>query len=302
MFQSIANDFRYAWNRPNSGLQRLIMVNVIVFLVINILWLFSSDALFAEIIRFIALPVDLKETIWKPWTVVSSFFAHHGFSHILWNMLFLYWFGMLIRDYLGNDKLISLYFLGGLAGTIGVLVLFNLVPSFAARAEGIALGASAAVFAISVAAATLMPDHAFHLIFIGPVKIKYIVAIHVFFAVIGLKGNNVGGEVAHLSGAFVGYLYVRQLQQGNDMGAWVIRTLSFFQSFFVRQPKIKVSYKKNTSSGRRSATQSRSTRGTSNAKNASQEEIDAILDKISEKGYESLTKEEKQKLFNASKK
>ncbi|MDN5212539.1 rhomboid family intramembrane serine protease [Fulvivirgaceae bacterium BMA12] len=293
MFKSIVDDFRYAWNRPNNGLQRIIIINALVFIIVNLVQLFASQSTASFIIQNIILPTKFDEVILKPWTLVTSFYTHEGFGHIFWNMIFFYWFGKLIFEYLGNTKLINLYILGGLAGSISVLILFNLVPKFAELSGGYALGASAAVFAVSTAAATLLPDFSFHLFFIGPVKIKYIVGIQIFLALIGLKGHNVGGEVAHLAGAFIGYFYISQMQKGRDLGGWLNALGTFFKSFFVKQSNIKVSYKRK--SGKKASKKS-SPKGKSAA---SQDEIDAILDKINASGYESLTKEEKQKLFNA---
>ena len=163
------------------------------------------------------------------------------------------------------------------------------------------VGASAAVYAITVAAATLSPNYTFYLLFLGPVKIKYIAAVAIFLSFLGSVGTNAGGDIAHLGGAFIGYLYVKQLQNGNDIGAWVIRFMDFVQSFFKRPSNIKVTHR----SEKAKTVKSRPVRKSSakkGAEEASQEQIDAILDKISQSGYESLSKEEKQQLFNASKK
>jgi len=163
------------------------------------------------------------------------------------------------------------------------------------------LGASASVYAVVVGAATFMPNYTFFLLLIGPVKIKYIAIFYVFLSFAQTIGDNAGGNLAHLGGALIGFIFITQLRKGNDWGAPVYATLTFFSKLFTRKPKIKVSHKRSAS---RPASSSSSHRSTAPKKevNPDQKEIDAILDKISEKGYESLTKEEKQKLFNASKK
>jgi len=213
-------------------------------------------------------------------------------------MLMLYWFGRLIVEYLGNQKLINLYILGALAGGTIYLLVHNLIPYYQER-YGVMVGASAAVYAIAIAAATLVPNYTFHLVFIGPVKIKYIAGFGILLSFLGTVGGNAGGNIAHLGGAFIGYIYIKQLQSGNDWGNWVSRIMMFFKSFFVKQSKIKVSHKK-TKAQRKSSTNSNTSSTAANLFN--QAEIDAILDKISQSGYESLSTEEKQKLFNASKK
>jgi hypothetical protein len=221
-----------------------------------------------------------------------------GIFHILFNMLVLYWFGRLITEYIGSPKVVNLYVLGTIAGGLLYLFFYNVVPVFAERASmvGGMVGASAAVYAIMVAAAVLLPDYEFNLIFIGPVKIKWIVAIYIFISFLGSTGANAGGNIAHLGGAFIGYLYIVQLKAGNDFGRPVQITIDFFKGLFKNDPKIKVSYKEPKST-KKSKPQS-----SNSSANPNQEEIDAILDKIAESGYDNLSKEEKQKLFKASQK
>jgi hypothetical protein len=166
------------------------------------------------------------------------------------------------------------------------------------------LGASAGVSAIIVGAAALLPNHSFVLLFIGPVKIKYIALFYVIFkSFAGLDGPNAGGELAHLGGAAIGYLYISQLRRGRDIGAWLTAIFDGLVKLFHR-PRIRVSHRREktySTSYTQSKSSYRQATAPANSK-ISQDEIDAILDKISEKGYESLSKEEKQKLFNASKK
>ncbi len=154
------------------------------------------------------------------------------------------------------------------------------------------IGASAAVYAIVVATATLIPDYTFFLLFIGPIRIKYIAAFYIFISFLGSVGDNAGGNIAHLGGALMGFIYIKQLQAGVNWGSWVTVTLDWFKGLFTAKPKVKVTYRKQYSESQRPKAKS----------SVSQDEIDAILDKISDGGYESLTKEEKEKLFNASKK
>jgi hypothetical protein len=156
------------------------------------------------------------------------------------------------------------------------------------------VGASAAVYAMTVAAATLMPNYSFHLLFFGPVRIKYIALFYIIISFMGSVGGNAGGNIAHLGGALIGYVYIKQLQSGNDIGKWVIGLMDFFKSFFTKQSNIKVTHKSNRATSRGSSKNTNS--------QPEQAEIDSILDKISQSGYESLSQAEKQKLFNASKK
>lgn len=308
MTNSILDDFRNAWNKPNNAPAQLIIINVVIFLFLGVLSVFSRiggfGSFFDVIYSQFSIPPLLSDFVIRPWTLITYAFAHSlsGIFHILFNMLVFYWFSRLVLEYLGNQKVISIYIVGALAGGIAYLLVYNAIPFYMNAAPNISgmVGASAAVYAIVVAAATLNPNYTFFMLFLGPVKIKYIAGFYIVISFLGSVGVNAGGNIAHLGGAFIGYLYIRQLQGGTDIGAWVIRTMSFFQSFFVKKSNIKVSHRsKKTSKVPKMRSNVKAKHG---AGEASQDEIDAILDKISQSGYESLSKDEKQKLFNASKK
>ena len=308
MYNSFKDDFKNAFNRPNSTHTQLIIINVVVFAFLAILNVFSSlfgfEEFFLAVYKQFSIPPSFGEFITRPWTIVTYAFAHslQDIFHILFNMLVFFWFARLIIEYLGSDRVIILYMLGALAGAVAYLLVFNLVPFYVERSGfGGMVGASAAVYAVVVAAATLLPNYTFYLLFFGPVKIKYIAAFYIVLSFLGSVGTNAGGNIAHLGGALIGYLHITSLQKGNDWGQWIIAVKDFFRSFFVRTPKIKVSHRADTKTSTRTSTFSRGPKTTSSTTKTSQEEIDEILDKISERGYESLSKEEKQKLFNASK-
>ena len=302
---SILDEFKNAFSRPNNGLMRILFINVAVFLtliVLRVILSFSGAAdVYELILRQLMLPAALDSFIVKPWTLVTYFFTHEGFFHILFNMLFIYWFGGLIMEFLGSQKLVNLYVLGGLAGGLLYILLYNTLPYFAQQVEvSRMLGASAGVYAIVVGAATFMPNYTISLILLGPVRIKYIAIFYVILSFAQSVGPNAGGELAHLAGAALGFFYIKQLQNGNDLGKPLQSFFGFIKSFFVKQPRVSVSYRnKEQKNSKRSS--KRSGGGSMRSGNSNQDEIDAILDKISESGYDSLTKEEKQKLFDASK-
>lgn len=293
------DDFKNAFQRYNNAHVQLIIINVIVFVVLGVVSVISLVGNFPElhfaIDRFLSIPARAGEFIVRPWTIITYAFLHGGVYHILVNMLALYWFGRLFVEYLGSDKLIAVYFLGAIAGGLLYLLAYNTIPFFVEQTQVqtvTMVGASAAVNAIIVAAATLLPDYTFFLLLIGPVRIKYIAALTVILSFLGTVGGNAGGNLAHLGGALIGFVYIKQLQAGSNWGAWVTATIDWFKGLFQPRPKVKVTYR---SDAPRKKTQTKSS-------SVSQEELDAILDKISDGGYESLTKEEKEKLFNASKK
>lgn len=299
---SIFEDIKHSFRQPNNTLKQLILINVIVFVLLivtrTILVLTGGAGAYNTLMRFVALNSDPLIFITRPWTLITYFFTHEGFLHIIFNLLNLYWFGQLIKEYLGERKLLSLYLLGGIAGGILYMLSYNFIPFFADRsAFSFMIGASASVLAVVVAAATLLPNYTFNLILIGPVRIKYIALFLVILSISGVVGDNAGGNIAHLGGAFIGWLFVKQLQRGNDMGRPILAITDFFAGLFKKRPKLKVTHRATNpfSNGR-------STTTTQPGGKPSQKEIDLILDKISSSGYESLSKEEKQKLFQASQK
>jgi membrane associated rhomboid family serine protease len=296
-------EFKNAFHRYNNGHVQLIIVNLAVFVVMGVVMVITKvsglDDLWTVIHEQFQIPARFSEFVTRPWTLLTYMFMHDltGILHILFNMLIMYWFGRLFVEYLGSDKLIAVYLLGGVAGGVVYLLAYNFIPFFVAQSETYQIGmvgASASVNAIVVATATLLPNYTFFLLFIGPVRIKYIAGVLVFLSFLGTVGNNAGGNLAHLGGALIGFIYMKQLQSGINWGSWITVTLEWFKDLFKEKPRVKVSYRKERPGG---------TKATSSEKGSyTQEEIDRILDKISEGGYESLTKDEKEKLFNASKK
>ena len=311
MYSSFWENLRNAFRNSDNSLYKLIAINIIVFFVLLIVRVFLTisglEGLYRAIISYLMMPAALPKLATQPWTVFTYMFLHEGVFHILFNMLFLYWFGMIVHQYLGSRKLANLYILGGLFGAVFYVLICNLAPYFSGSVDSsMMLGASAGVFAIVVGAATLTPNTTFFLILIGPVRIVYIAAFYVILSFANSIGTNAGGEIAHLGGALLGYLYVVQLRKGTDLGVPVQKVGIFFENLFSgRQNKVKVSYRKakTTSTGSFGGFASKATPSqAAKSKDTSQEEIDQILDKIAAKGYDALSKEEKRKLFEFSKK
>ena len=285
MANFIIEDIKKAWNKKDNGLNKIILINIIVFVSINfiqvILTISGLSSFFTLFINKLMLPASLGTFILQPWSIITYFFLHMSFMHILWNMLFLYWFGKIIYDNIGNNALISLYVLGGIIGGLFYMAIYNIIPYYGDRvSESLMLGASAGVFSVVVGSATLMPNYTFHLLLIGPVRIKYIALFYVLLSFFDVAGTNAGGEIAHLGGAFIGYIFIRQLQNGINIGEGIINFLNLFNE--KKKEKKKKSQKESDET--------------------TQDEVDKILDKISESGYSSLTSKEKERLFNASKK
>ena len=297
------DDFRSEFNKPNNTLVQLILINTIVFLLLLILkvvlTLSQTPGAYLQILDQFQLTASLPAFVRKPWTLITYFFTHEDIFHILFNMLFLYWFGRLVDEYLGSRRLVALYMLGGLLGGLAYMAIYNLVPYFQAHIGAPMIGASAATFAVAVGASTLLPNYTFHLLFFGPVRIKYITFFYIVLSLARSIGPNAGGEISHLGGALLGFLFIKLLQNGTDLGQPLYWVTDTWRGLFRKKPPVRVAQRQRSSASTHAATYASGASSTA-ASVPDQDEIDAILDKISRSGYESLTREEKQKLFRAS--
>jgi membrane associated rhomboid family serine protease len=279
--------------KTNDALTGLIAVNIAVFVLYHVARMFYS--FFADVQGFpldhrLAAPADVDTLIRRPWTLITYMFFHQGMLHLLFNMLWLYWFGKIFRTCFSGWQLVNVYILGGLTGALFYILSYNIFPAFAAAKHfAILLGASAGVLGVVMAIACYVPKYTINLLFFGRVPLIYIALVTLVLDVVSIStSDNAGGHLAHLGGAFFGYLFAANIHKGRDITAWFGRFCAWTGSFFKPKPKMKVVYKRPPTDDREY----------NRRKNENQQEVDRILDKISKGGYESLTKKEKETLFN----
>ncbi|WP_299184406.1 rhomboid family intramembrane serine protease [uncultured Aquimarina sp.] len=286
--------------RSFSIIEKLITINVVVFvsfyLINTFAYLFNSSSGF--ITDWFTFPKELGEFLTKPWSIVTYAFLHSGFWHIASNMIILYFSGKYFVSYLTGKRVLTVYFLGAIMGAIFYMISYNLFPVFSEVGSSVLLGASASVMAILIATAAYIPHMSVRLMFIGSVKFWWIAAFFVLLDIIQIPSGNAGGHIAHLGGALFGYLYAVQLKKGNDIGSGFEKFMDATVSMF--KPK-KKSPLKTVHKAKKSKNAVSKKPGAPKIKNPNQAEIDAILDKISKSGYDSLTKQEKDFLFKAGK-
>ena len=278
--------------KEGSALTRLIYINLGIFLLVRIVnvFYFLSGSTF-PFLDWLALPADFGILASRPWTLLTYMFLHFGFLHILFNLLWLFWMGQIFLGYFDQGKLIAIYLLGGICGGLFYVAGYNSFPVFSEIVvDSRLLGASASVIAIVTALAMHAPNHTLYLMFIGPVKMKYIALFSVLMYVIGISSTNAGGNLAHLGGAFWGIVYILQLRRGIDPGKWLTSLFAGIKKRFAPKPKVKVSYRKPVDDIEYNR-----------MKNQDKTRINGILDKISKSGYDSLSKEEKEILFRMGK-
>jgi membrane associated rhomboid family serine protease len=244
--------------------------------------------------ELLSLPLSFEGLLYRPWTLITYMFTHFALMHIFWNMISLFWFGQILSEYTSNRKIIPLFLLGGIMGALLTIIIISFVPSLAVYQGAPMIGASAGATAIIVAAATLVPEVRMNMLFIGPVKLVYVAMFVIFIDILNLASySNIGGNLAHLGGALMGYLFIIQYKKGKDMAKPINRFFDWVKGIFGNSSrgKMKVVHKRHVSDEEYNQ-----------MKNINQRQIDAILDKISKSGYESLSKTEKDILFRASNK
>lgn len=289
---SLVNDFKSMFLKKDL-IMRLILINVIVFvfaLLVNVFCLLLQLPNPVEYIirEFLMLPSNLRTLAFTPWSIITYMFLHSGIFHILFNMLVLYWFGNILQEYLGKQKFIYTYFLAGIFGGLFYVFCYNVFPYFSSTvASSKALGASAAVMGVVFASATLLPNYSVVLAIFGPVRLKYIAFFYLLIDLVGISSSNAGGHLAHIGGALFGFLFIKQLQNGNDWTKFPSKIVDGISNIF-KPKKMKVAYKNPSTN-------------TTKKQEVTQAEIDKVLDKISQSGYENLSAKEKEILFKAGK-
>jgi len=303
---SIIDDIKQEF-RFGDIVNKLIILNVGIYFITILVFIafrFSSGDLdnstFYKIFHWFSLPANPIQLLKQPWSLFSHMFLHSptSFFHLLFNMISLYIFGRILLIFLKTRQFLSIYFLGGIAGAFLFIILTSLIPMLGSN--GYAVGASAAIMSVVLAAATLSPDYSIRLIFLGNVKIKWIALAFICFDIMGLAGSsNLGGHIAHLGGAIFGILFITQLRKGNDWSIGPNRMVENIGSRLSRNKKPTVAYVNEEKLQKTNS--SVKAKSSFIDEDSTQQKIDAILDKISEKGYDSLSKKEKEFLFKYSK-
>ena len=276
---------------------RLILINCVVFVFVELVGIFLMlfNVPYNPVASYLSLPASLETFIYQPWSVVTYMFMHGGIFHILFNMLWLYWFGRLFLQFFSAKHLRGLYVLGGIVGGLMYMLAYNLFPYFAGAVySSYLLGASASVLAIVIAVGVREPNYPIQLMFVGTVKLKQVAIFMLLLDLLFMTSGNAGGHIAHLGGALAGWWFAAGLQKGHDATKWINNILDFLSGSWKpvpRKPKMKVHY-----------SDKQKDYDFNTRKKERTEEIDRILDKLRKSGYGSLTDAEKKSLFDASKK
>jgi len=302
MIKTVWEDAKRQFQYGNTVIQ-LILVNTAVFLVVVLmsaifyLAFLGDTSIIDTAVKWFMVPGSPSGLIWKPWSLFSYMFLHKGLLHFAMNMYLFFIYGRIFQDFLGTRKVLPLYILGGLAGVI----MYWLTGLLGFPSAGM-LGASAAIWAVVMGATVLRPDYILNLIFIGPVKLKYITLVLMLLTIIAIPGLNTGGEMAHIGGMIMGWLFIYLLQNGTDLSISFNRIwdpiANAFSGLLGSMPSGGRAPKHNPHMHVVKTKRYQDDRKNQEAQ-SKQERVDEILDKINDSGYGSLTDDEKDFLAEA---
>ncbi|MFA6832555.1 MAG: rhomboid family intramembrane serine protease [Bacteroidaceae bacterium] len=286
---------------------KLIFINVGVYVFLAFLQVFAKITGLHWLIidQWFALPSDWHLVLMRPWTLITYSFLHATFWHLLFNMLWLYFFGPLFEYIYSARYMVGLYVLGELFGAAFFILMYNTIPYYMTDYASL-VGASAAILALVIAVATAQPDRMIGLLLIGNVKFKYVAIGLIVMDVLLLTDNNGGGHLAHLGGALAGYLFVVQMKKRRDITSWINKLIDWIvnlSKLFKHTPHLKVS--RGGKYGQEKQTvynKHQEAQVYNEQKKEAEASLDQILDKVRKSGYDKLSDQEKRQLFDASKK
>ncbi|HOD09399.1 MAG TPA: rhomboid family intramembrane serine protease [Flavobacterium sp.] len=261
------------------------------FFIVSIPLFYQFKLGFFDYPNWLAVSPEPNVVLFKPWTLVTYAFFHNGPWHLIFNIMVLNFSSRLFLTYFTQKQYLGLYFLAAIFSGLVFVLSFYLLGN-----SSMMVGASAAIMALMVATTTYQPLMEIRLLLIGNVKLWHITAVLLLIDLLQIQMSNTGGHIAHLSGAFFGYIYIKLLQNGTDLSRIVTNTITFFATIFDK--KKTTPFKKVHVNDKKTIVKKESKIV---IKDKTQQQIDEILDKISQSGYDSLTQEEKEFLFQSGK-
>ena len=296
---------RSVFRQDNSALISLIAINLIVFVLfafVQAIYYLRFEngqgavaAFNNEVLNWVALPADLHKIASRPWTIITHMFVHDGLWHIFGNMLWLWMFGYILQDLTGNRKIVPVFLYGALAGGLAFVIAYNIFPALKPYLPvATAIGASAGIMAIAVATTFIAPGYRIFPMLMGGIPLWVLTSIYVIIDLATIPVSNTGGHIAHLAGAATGFLFMYSFRRGYDWGEWMNRLWDWFTNLFnpdkpkkSKVVKEELFYKSTTKPYKKTP-------------NVTEQRVNEILDKINQKGYHSLSDEEKDLLKRAS--
>lgn len=285
--------------QDNNALTWLLILNGVFFVLlgfIKIIYFFSDipDTDYnTQILNWFSLPAQSMTALTRPWTIITHMFTHVGVWHLLSSMLWLWSFGFILQDLSGNKKIGPLYVYGGVIGGIAFLAAAALLPALRGQQLFPLFGAGAAIMSLAVAVTTLSPNYRIFPMLGGGIPVWVLTAAYIIIDFATLGSTNLPVTIAHVCAGVTGFIFIKQLQNGNDMGAWMYNVIHWIDDLFNPEKKHK---QNKTTKHFYKATQ----KPYSKKPHLTQQRLDEILDKINQKGYDKLSEEEKEFLRKVS--
>lgn len=291
--------------RQGNVVTKLIFINTGLFILLRLL--FGVFALFRlgheAWLNWLLVPATFQELLQRPWTLFTYAFVHYDLMHLLMNMLWLYVFGLFFQRWFSGLHVVVHYLLGGVCGAL-LFIAGNtwLAPATDALVQAPLIGASAAIMALCVAVAIYRPDEPISLFLLGTIKLKYLALVMIALDLLGFNEAFMGVGLAHLGGALYGLLVGITSRRGSNLLVWADALSRYFKrrtgprrhtstmKVTYRRPKKETTNRVNTDVDQQYR----------DRKKEEERRLDSILDKIKQSGYDSLTRQEKQQLFDFS--
>ncbi|MBI3124458.1 MAG: rhomboid family intramembrane serine protease [Ignavibacteriales bacterium] len=290
--------------RPSGGfsffppmIKNLLIINIAVYFIQMIFGSLSFGGVPGELIlsHYFALnPLEGINSNFQIWQLLTYQFMHADFMHIFFNMLMMWMFGIEIENIMGSQKFLLFYILSGLGA--GMLQLLG--APLLSDSLGYTIGASGAVYGIMIAFAMYFPDRYVMFSFLIPVKAKYLITFLIVIEFISVREPSFVAHLAHIGGALTAFIFIlidRRKQ---------INVNRLFRNF--KKPgsnPFRPRYQKKPANDYDvEDAKFYDINNKPSDEEVNQEEIDKILDKISQSGYQGLSDREKRILFEASKK
>lgn len=288
--------------QDGNALINLVAINVILFAILKFLFLvykvtgLNEDAYYRSIFSWFVLPADLSTLITRPWVLITYMFTQESVLQLIGNMLWLWVFGFILQDMMGNRKLAPVYLYGGIAGAFFYVLSYHVFPQFQGAIPAAAFwNANAAVMAVAVAATTLTPDYRLFPMINGGIPLWVFTLIYAVIDIASIKSGNPALYLAHLSGAAMGFLFVYQLRRGRDWSSWMNNFFDWMNNLFNPNKQ-----NRKQADKKEFFYKIKDSRPYTKTPNVTQERIDKVLDKISQQGYHMLTDDEKEILRRAA--
>jgi membrane associated rhomboid family serine protease len=296
---------RVSLGQSNNALTTLIVINIILFVILAFVKMFwylryedntaAVNFFNEQVVSWFALPADFGKLMTQPWALVTHMFVQTSFWQVIANMLWLWCFGYIMQDLTGNGKLVPVFIYGALAGAIGFMVAYNLIPSLHDAVKTASfMGASTGVMAIAVATTLVAPRYKLFPMINGGLPLWILTAVYLIIDFATIQRGDWPTMFAHLSGALAGVLFMFFLRRGYDGSDWMNNFFEWLNNLFNPDRPRKGKNIKEELFYRSAGEPYKKT------PNITQQRIDEILDKINQKGYNSLTEEEKELLKRAS--